>query len=427
MGILKKIKINKFHRKKYYKIKQYSFYRKDFFGFLKYKRFYKYKIILYNMLRKKKKFYYTILNYVYHGIKFFNKRYSYKSNILLQKKSLKYFYGLFYDSYIGKIGKLIKRKKGIRIDNFFGLLERRLDILIYRACYILTIRQAYLTILQKIVIVNKQLQKKPHFFVFLGDLIFLSCKPNHQFFFFYSNLNKILNWQRFYVKKSVNSLALINYSVVLILKRLYIFLSMQVKKIPYGFFFSQFQFQQQLILFLFFFVMFQKFLLKQKKNIYTKQRTYFYIQKKAYMKAISKFVEIFKYSILKHQKVFLLYTNIKFLYGQKNIKKRFKFLYFFIAPSYKKKYLFKKNKYFFLLKKKRKQYRFQKFSKKSFKYLSYLNGFSLFYKSYSSFLEVNYRIHVILFQTIPSLFSISYPFGVPKNMLYKYFKLKSYF
>lgn len=56
MGILKKIRINKLHRKRFYKIKQYSFYRKDFFGLLKQKRFYKYKVILYNMLRKKKNF-----------------------------------------------------------------------------------------------------------------------------------------------------------------------------------------------------------------------------------------------------------------------------------------------------------------------------------------------------------------------------------
>ena len=237
----------------------------------------------------------------------------------------------------------------------------------------------------------------------------------------------MLTQQKFYVKKSVNLIALINYSITLILKRLYIFLSMQVKNIPYGFFFSQFQFQQNLILFISFFVRFQKVLIKQKKHTYNRQKTYFYIQKKDYLKAIEKFVEIFKYSLLKHQKYFLLYTNIKFLYGQKTIKKRFKFLYFFIAPSYKKKYLFKKKRQFLLLKKKKKQYRFQKFSKQSFKYLIYLNGFSLFQKSYPAFLEINYNIHVILLQNIPTLYSIQYPFGVPKNALYKYFKTKSYF
>ena len=56
MGILKKIRINKMHRKMFYKIKHYSFYRKDFFGYFKQKRFYKYKVILYNILRKKKNF-----------------------------------------------------------------------------------------------------------------------------------------------------------------------------------------------------------------------------------------------------------------------------------------------------------------------------------------------------------------------------------
>lgn len=52
------------------------------------------------------------------------------------------------------------------------------------------------------------------------------------------------------------------------------------------------------------------------------------IQKKEQLYIILKFVEIFKYSLLKQRKNYLIYTNIKFLYGQKNIKKRFKFFFF---------------------------------------------------------------------------------------------------
>lgn len=193
MGILKKIKIQLQHRKKYFLIKQYSFYKKDFFGLLKYKRFYKYKIALYNMLRKKKKFYYKILYWTYKGFKFFDKHYSYRSNLLMWKKCLKYFYGCFYDKYIGKLGRLIKHKKGFSLNNFFGLLERRLDVLLYRAYYAITIRNSYLFILRKIVFVNTKLQYKPFFYIYLGDLIMMSHKPINYFFFLYTNLNKMLN------------------------------------------------------------------------------------------------------------------------------------------------------------------------------------------------------------------------------------------
>lgn len=183
MGILKKIAKQLTHKRKYFLVKMYSFYRKDLLGLLKQKRVYKSRLILYNILRHKKKFYNRILYFVYHGIKFFNKKYSYKSNLLLYKKCLKFFYGYFNDSYIGKIGKLIKRKKGIRIDNFFSLYERRLDILVYRAFYTMTIRTAYLLILRKVILVNNVLQYKPSFFVYLGDFIFLLHKPFNFFFF----------------------------------------------------------------------------------------------------------------------------------------------------------------------------------------------------------------------------------------------------
>ena len=145
------------------------------------------------------------------------------------------------------------------------------------------------------------------------------------------------------------------------------------------------------------------------------------------MFAISKFVEIFKYNILKQKKLYILYTNIKFLYGWANLKKRFKFLYFFIAPSYKRKYFFKKKQVLLLYKKNKVFFRFQKFSKASFSYLIFLQGFSLFYKSYNAFLEVNYNVHIILLQNNVTIFNISYPFGIQKNILYRYFKTRKYF
>ena len=352
MGILKKINKQLTHKRKYFLVKMYSFYRKDFQGLLKQKRFYKQRIILYNILRQKKKFYYRILYFVYHGVKFFNKKYNYKSNLLLYKKCLKFFYGYFYDSYMGKIGRLIKRKKGVRIDNFFGLLERRLDILIYRAFYTMTIRTSYLLILKKVVFVNNILKYKPSIFVYLGDIILLLHKPMNYFFFSYTNLNKLLIYQKFYLISYLNSLAVINYSQVVIVQGFQLFSPQKQKYLPYGFYFYYQFFQQRIVKFVLYYLVLQQ-VAKQtlsKKKI----KKMFSIQKKDQLIIIFKFIEIFKYSLIKQQKSQLIYTNIKFLYGQKNIKKRFKFLFFFLSPSYKKKYLFKKRASFLLNTKKKK-------------------------------------------------------------------------
>ncbi len=67
MGFQKKILINFLNKRNYPLIKMYSFYKKDIWGFIKMKRLYKYKRVVYSILKKKKKFYYKVLRLVYKG------------------------------------------------------------------------------------------------------------------------------------------------------------------------------------------------------------------------------------------------------------------------------------------------------------------------------------------------------------------------
>ncbi len=53
--MLKKLVL--FNKKKHPVIKAYSFYRKDLWGYLRYLRKYKYKRVMYNLLKRKKNFY----------------------------------------------------------------------------------------------------------------------------------------------------------------------------------------------------------------------------------------------------------------------------------------------------------------------------------------------------------------------------------
>lgn len=99
------------NKRNFYLIKTYSLYRKDFWGILRWKRLYKYKRVIYNILKRKRKYYYKILNLLYNGIKFYIKEYYYKAFLLFVKKRIKLFYKFLRDKYIGKLGKLIKKKK----------------------------------------------------------------------------------------------------------------------------------------------------------------------------------------------------------------------------------------------------------------------------------------------------------------------------
>jgi len=168
----------------------------------------------------------------------------------------------------------------------------------------LTIRNSYLCILKKIVLVNNKIQKLPYSYIFLGDLIFLMHKPINFLFFFYNNLNKVLSFYQNYRKNLVNFLALINYTFVLILKGLHIFYPIKYKPFPYGFYFNFFFFKKKLIQLLLFIILFNKNILKLKKR--KKQvsyKKYLFLKKKDYLYSIIKFIEIYKYSIIKENKI----------------------------------------------------------------------------------------------------------------------------
>ena len=186
MGTIKKALVKHINKRNFYFIKVYSFYRKDILGFFRMKRLYKYKKIIYNILKRKRKFYYLILNVVYKGFKFFVKRYKYKANLLFVKKRLKIFYGFFRDYYIGKLGQLVKRKMGSVVNYFFSILERRVDVLLVRSLYSTSVRFSRYFIYKKVVSVNNKIVLHPKFTVFLGDIVKIAALPKGSLFFRYT-------------------------------------------------------------------------------------------------------------------------------------------------------------------------------------------------------------------------------------------------
>lgn len=172
------------NKKNYYLIKMYSRYHKDIWGFLRLKRLYKYKRVIYSILKHKRKFYYYMLYVIHHGIKFFLKTYKYRTQLFLIKKQLKLFYGFLRNSYLAKLGTLVKGKLINIITYFFIILECRLDVLLYRSLYANTIYKSYLLVLKKIVVVNKYLIFKPNHIIYISDIVLINALP--------------VNWSIFY-------------------------------------------------------------------------------------------------------------------------------------------------------------------------------------------------------------------------------------
>lgn len=178
MGYYKYLTTNFLNKRHFYVLKMYSYYRKDIWGQLRVKRLFKYKKVLYNILKRKRRFYNIMLYSVYKGVKFMNKNYTYKANLMFMKKCLKLFYGFIRDSYFGKLGLFVKRSMGDVVNYFYSLLERRIDVLVYRSLYSLTIRHSRLFTFRRVLTINDDIFiYDPKTVLKVGEFLTLSARP----------------------------------------------------------------------------------------------------------------------------------------------------------------------------------------------------------------------------------------------------------
>lgn len=200
MGTFKRLFLVLNNKKRYAKIKAYKFYRKDFWGFIRLKRQYRLKQVVYAILKGKKKFYKVLLFQIFKGVKFFVRRYNYRANLFMVKKRLKFFYYKLNDTQIGKLNSFFKNSKGNIVDKFFSILERRLDVLLVRALYFFLVKESNIFIIRFNVFVNNKLIKKPNFLVHVTDIVSLFTFPIVQPFFFMSKY-LTLDFHKSYRKK----------------------------------------------------------------------------------------------------------------------------------------------------------------------------------------------------------------------------------
>jgi hypothetical protein len=458
MGFVKKLLVTFLNKRHYYRIKMYSYYKKDLWGFLRLKRLYKYKRVIYSILRLKKRFYGIMLYKIYQGIKFFNKKYRYRGNLYLVKKRLKLFYGHLKDKYIGKLGSLVKRKYGELINYFYALLERRVDVLLYRSYYSLTVRLARNYILQKQVYCNKILVKNFSKYIYIGDYLYI-CKilNGMDYFFFRYGYSKftlhhnerisfylrmvfhILKWRSFehfyltfipiffkpdhylLLPKNRNQLLIL---IGTLLEHIYVFFRILIKRfrILYkkGIISNKLKINKLSIL--------QKEnLILLKRNFKFKQFRFPFLYKR-YIETILFILQTF-WEIHENVDHAELYRQeFLTLYGLLTFKFRVKKLFWYLKPR----------KFFNIgfrvpLKYRRfqrlgfKRYRKWNFSRLIYSYLKKLDFFCFIYKGYLAHMEVNYKIHVITLIYNPTVKSVTYSFGINKFMFFEFFRIRAYF
>lgn len=90
---------------------------------------------------------------------------------LKAKQKLKKYYANINETQFKNLFIKAKSKKGDTAENFVGLLERRLDVVIYRANFVPTMHSARQTVGHKHVLVNGKLVNIPSYLVKEGDII----------------------------------------------------------------------------------------------------------------------------------------------------------------------------------------------------------------------------------------------------------------
>lgn len=149
----------------------------------------KWKNLLFKLNRsskiQKRNCYYKFFDQNSYNISKFNNFFSknYKQNILT-KKSFNLFYGSLKENYLKRlVNKSIKKSNQIKnkINNkkfFSGFLEQRLDIVLVRSHFVLSVRNARQLISHNHVFVNNKVVTDNSFLLHKGDLITFSPKSH---------------------------------------------------------------------------------------------------------------------------------------------------------------------------------------------------------------------------------------------------------
>lgn len=104
----------------------------------------------------------------------YQKRYKY---LILNSKKLKFFYGGLSKKFIKRLFKYILKKKYRKVDFlFFFLVETRLDTVLYRSKFCLSLRNSRQLINHNKIFVNYKLKKTKSYKLKSGDLIAINSK-----------------------------------------------------------------------------------------------------------------------------------------------------------------------------------------------------------------------------------------------------------
>ena len=128
--------------------------------------------------RRKKKFKsYDLKRYILP--KFYNPFRRRYSNVLLNRKRVSLFYGGIKEKMFKKYKKIIKKNKN-KFDNsnktILNLFETRLDVILYRAHFVKTVRSAKQYILHKHIKVNNEIVNSDSYLLKTGDIVSINSK-----------------------------------------------------------------------------------------------------------------------------------------------------------------------------------------------------------------------------------------------------------
>lgn len=158
-------------KKSIYKI--YKRYKEDFWNDLvkgfNLNTFLVLKLVLYN-----KRLYRTKKEDLRYNFLFAKKKYTQRGLVFLNKQKLRYFYFNINLSQFKKYFLYAQKQRFNLIDNFFGILESRIDVILYRLNFVSKMFESKHLLLNKKVFINNQNVTKPSFLVKPGDQIYVN-------------------------------------------------------------------------------------------------------------------------------------------------------------------------------------------------------------------------------------------------------------
>ena len=177
MGVLKQFRYKLNNKWLYPRVKMYSLYKRDLWGVITLRRRYKYRKVVYRVLRRRHRVGRRITEEIYKGFQAKRRQRGFRFLVHITKMRLTEYYHNIKEYQYGLLGRRAYKQQGLWASNFWALLEFRLDTLLVKSNFFNNQVAARQYIKFNNIYVNSKRIRYANYVCAIGDVVTVGQVP----------------------------------------------------------------------------------------------------------------------------------------------------------------------------------------------------------------------------------------------------------